>query len=108
MSASYGVLDNAKHRFEVTETLRSISAQQGGTQLMLNAGPKEHIFGHPYAKKPVMKKHIQLQIVYASRGEIRVKTFEEKDAVLLNATTLWTIPFYLNTELPQNCEGNLS
>jgi len=85
LSACFGVLINAKHRIDVTETLRNIVAQQGGSQLMLNAGPKEHLFGHPYSKKTVIKKHYQLQIVYAARGDIRVKKFEEKDPVLIHA-----------------------
>jgi len=85
LSASYGVLQNNKHRIDVTEKLRQIVTQQGGNQLILHPGSKEQLLGQPYTKKPLAKKKIQLHIMYSAKGSVKEVSFDEKDAVTLSA-----------------------
>jgi len=90
LSASFGILDKQKYRLDVTEKLRAIVSQQGGDHLMLHAGPKEKILGQVPTKKTIIikqKKQFKLHIMYNARGIPKQATFDEKDAVSLNAAS---------------------
>jgi len=93
LSATYGRLKPLEktsdkkatpEQMEVTDTLHKIMRQQGGNQLILNAGPKSKLFGFTSSKKT--KK--QLKIVYSIRGkdgemQLMEKVFQDGDPVKL-------------------------
>jgi len=82
LKASYGILKDPLHNSDVTQVVQDIVKQQGGTQLVLNAGPKTNIFGNPTKSS----KKRQLMLVYSVRGTIFQKVFMESDPIKLPET----------------------
>jgi len=76
LQAKYGKLSRDDHTIDITQTLREIVINQGGDQLLLNAGSKESIFGVP--KKT---KSRQILISYSFNGNIYTNISEDSDPV---------------------------
>jgi len=76
--ASYGILKDPAQVIDVTQIVQEIVKQQGGKQLLLNAGSKTNTFGNPSKSK---KK--QLMLVYSVKGVMKSELFNENDAIKL-------------------------
>jgi len=76
VSGTYGRLGHEKHSKDVTAVLRELVKQQGGSQLVLKAGPKKDVFGNPAEGK---KKH--LSIIFSCNGKMRRMTLKDNDPV---------------------------
>jgi hypothetical protein len=82
LDAKYGVLNRTDQCKDVTEQVLKIVAMQGGDQLLLKADTKSVVFGNP-----APKSRKQFQVTCAVKGSIKVKTFQDTDAVKINANS---------------------
>jgi len=83
IQARYGKLSRDDFSIDVTQMLREVVMNQGGSQLILNHGSKESIFGIPKKTKQRF-----LMIIYSFNGNIQTVVFEDIDAVRIGKTTI--------------------
>jgi len=83
LKATYGYLKDPTQIVDVTQVVQDIVKQQGGAQLVLNAGSKAPVFGDPAR---ILKKR-KLLLVYSLKGSICSKVFQDADPIKLPETT---------------------
>eukprot|EP01127_Copromyxa_protea_P018537 TRINITY_DN5860_c0_g1_i2.p1 TRINITY_DN5860_c0_g1~~TRINITY_DN5860_c0_g1_i2.p1 ORF type:complete len:1195 (-),score=248.51 TRINITY_DN5860_c0_g1_i2:56-3478(-) len=81
LSASYGALEKEKTTLDVTEKLKEIVQEQGGS-LTLAKGSKGKLFGNPN----ILSKK-QLLIVYSVNGNVKRKIFSDTEAIHLDSSS---------------------
>eukprot|EP01125_Pyxidicula_operculata_P003056 TRINITY_DN1321_c0_g2_i1.p1 TRINITY_DN1321_c0_g2~~TRINITY_DN1321_c0_g2_i1.p1 ORF type:complete len:1345 (-),score=395.48 TRINITY_DN1321_c0_g2_i1:173-4207(-) len=81
INGTYGILGKEKYSIEITDKLKDLMVQMGGI-ITLKPGTKKDLFGNP---APGKRKHIV--IVYTINGELKRKTFDENDAIVLDMSS---------------------
>lgn len=80
LEAKYGVLNRTDQCKDVTDQVIKICMMQGGDQLLLKSETKSVIFGNP-----APKSRKQFQVTCAVKGSIKIKVFQDTDAVNISA-----------------------